>query len=217
MTPRTFALVTLLGIAAAAPAAAAQKAGAKQRRSEEQAVRARLEEVMHASFKAHGQAGMDRLKQDEVQAACSRIPSEGPLPAAMAKRLVASQQKTLVYPADGVFLGDWKRGEAIAQNGVGKQYSDDPSKPSGGNCYACHELSKQEVSFGTLGPSLFHYGKVRGDSPAMQRYTYAKIYNPDAFTACSTMPRFGHHAILTEEQIKDVVALLLDPASPVNQ
>jgi sulfur-oxidizing protein SoxX len=31
------------------------------------------------------------------------------------------------------------------------------------------------------------------------------------------MPRFGQHHILTEQQIRDVVALLVDPASPVNQ
>ncbi|MEO8136346.1 MAG: sulfur oxidation c-type cytochrome SoxX, partial [Betaproteobacteria bacterium] len=31
------------------------------------------------------------------------------------------------------------------------------------------------------------------------------------------MPRFGHNGILTEKQIKDVVALLLDPESPVNK
>jgi sulfur-oxidizing protein SoxX len=31
------------------------------------------------------------------------------------------------------------------------------------------------------------------------------------------MPRFGHAGILTVEQIKDVMALLLDPKSPVNQ
>lgn len=209
--------VTLVALGLAGPAGAADKKTARQRQHEEEAARARLEEVMQASFEAHGQAGLDRLKQDEVQAACSRIPSDGRLPAAAAKKLVASQQKTLAYPADGVLLGDWQRGEAIAQNGVGKQYSDDPAKPSGGNCYACHQLSKQEVSFGTLGPSLWHYGKVRGSSPAMQRYTYGKIYNPDAFTACSTMPRFGHHQILTEQQLKDVTALLLDPASPVNQ
>jgi sulfur-oxidizing protein SoxX len=220
MTPRTFLLVNLVGLAvatAAHPAPASRGASAKTRPAEEEAARARLQEVMRASFKAHGQAGLDRLDQDELQAACSRAPAEGPLPAAAAKRLVAAQQKTLVYPPDGVFLGDWKRGEAVAQNGVGKQYSDDPAKGSGGNCYACHQLSREEVSFGTLGPSLRHYGKLRGSSPAMQRYTYAKIYNPQAFTACSTMPRFGHHAVLTEQQIKDLVALLLDPASPVNQ
>lgn len=202
--------VTLAGLALAGLAQAAQpQRGAKDE--------ARAREVIRASFKEKGQAGLDRLDQDEVQAACSRTPGQGPLPAPAAKKLVAAQQATLVYPADGKLMGDWKKGEQIAQSGVGKQFSDDPAKPSGGNCYACHRLSKQEVSFGTLGPSLYQYGKVRGQGEAMQRYTYAKIFNPQAFTACSTMPRFGHHAILTEEQIKDLVALLLDPASPVNQ
>jgi len=51
----------------------------------------------------------------------------------------------------------------------------------------------------------------------MLRYTYGKIYNAEAYAACSNMPRFGHNKILTPEQISDVVALLLDPASPVNQ
>ena len=31
------------------------------------------------------------------------------------------------------------------------------------------------------------------------------------------MPRFGHKGILTEAQIKDVVALLVDPESRVNK
>jgi sulfur-oxidizing protein SoxX len=31
------------------------------------------------------------------------------------------------------------------------------------------------------------------------------------------MPRFGHNKVLTPEQIKDYVAYLLDPASPVNK
>lgn len=31
------------------------------------------------------------------------------------------------------------------------------------------------------------------------------------------MPRVGHMAILDEKQLKDVMALLLDPASPVNK
>lgn len=44
-----------------------------------------------------------------------------------------------------------------------------------------------------------------------------KVYNAQAFVACSTMPRFGHKGILTEAQIAYLVALLLDPASPVNQ
>lgn len=178
---------------------------------------ARLEETMRSSFREKGQAGLDRLHQDEVQAACSRRPSDGPLPAAAAARLVAGEQAKLVYPADGKLMGDWKEGEKIAQSGVGKQYSDDPKKPAGGNCYACHQLTKEEVSFGTLGPSLYNFGKIRGNGEAMQKYTYGKIFNAQAFTACSMMPRFGHQKILTEEQIRDLVALLLDPTSPVNQ
>jgi sulfur-oxidizing protein SoxX len=31
------------------------------------------------------------------------------------------------------------------------------------------------------------------------------------------MPRLGHTGTLTSEQIKDLVGLLLDPASPVNK
>ena len=31
------------------------------------------------------------------------------------------------------------------------------------------------------------------------------------------MPRFGHEKLLTEKQMKDIMALLLDPNSPVNK
>jgi sulfur-oxidizing protein SoxX len=31
------------------------------------------------------------------------------------------------------------------------------------------------------------------------------------------MPRFGHQGILTEAQMKDLMALLLDPDSPINK
>ena len=31
------------------------------------------------------------------------------------------------------------------------------------------------------------------------------------------MPRFGHAGLLDEDQIRDLMALLLDPKSPVNQ
>ncbi len=179
--------------------------------------RADAQAVMRSSFAERGQAKLDRLDQDDVQKACSRTPAEGPLPAALAAELEKSQLATIRYPADGQYLGDWKEGEKIAQSGVGKQFSDDPTKLSGANCYACHQLSKQEIAFGTIGPSLYNYGKLRGMSAEVQKYTYGRVYNPDAFLACSNMPRFGHNGILTEQQIKDVVALLLDPKSPVNQ
>jgi sulfur-oxidizing protein SoxX len=134
----------------------------------------------------------------------------------VAQRIEKSQLALIQYPADG-FMGDWKQGERIAQSGVGKQFSDDPAQPAGANCYACHQLTHEELSFGTLGPPLYNFGKLRGFTPEMQKYAYAKIYNSEAFAACSNMPRFGHMGILTEKQIKDVVALLMDPQSPVNK
>jgi sulfur-oxidizing protein SoxX len=174
-------------------------------------------EVMKQSFKGRGQAGLDRLDQDEAQAVCSRRPADGPLPGAVAERVQKISLDAVRYPADGSLMGDWREGEKIAQSGVGLQFNDDPKRPAGANCYACHELSPKELSFGTIGPSLRGYGKTRGSSPDVQRFVFAKIYNPQAFQACSNMPRFGHKGILTEAQIKHVVALLLDPQSPVNQ
>jgi sulfur-oxidizing protein SoxX len=64
---------------------------------------------------------------------------------------------------------------------------------------------------------LYNYGKLRGQSDAIMQYTWGKIYNAQAYSACSNMPRFGHNGVLTEKQIKDVMALLMDPKSPVNQ
>ena len=173
--------------------------------------------LMKKDFKPRGQATLERLDQDGMQELCTRYAKDGKVPADVARRIEREQTATIRYPADGRYLGDWKAGEKIAQTGVGGQWSDDPKKPAGGNCYACHELSGSELAFGTVGPSLRHFGKKRGSTPAMQRYVYAKVYNPDAFAACSSMPRFGHKAILTEQQIRDVVALLLDPDSPVNR
>ena len=152
-----------------------------------------------------------------MQRVCSRYHGEAVVPTEVAERIEKAEAATIRYPADGKYLGDWKNGEKIAQTGVGMQYSDDPKQPSGGNCYACHELTAAEVSYGTIGPSLRNFGKTRGFTPEMQKYAYGKVYNSEAFAACSNMPRFGHKGILTEQQIKDVVALLMDPQSPVNR
>jgi len=172
--------------------------------------------VLKSSFRPAGQVGLDRLDQDDTQRACSAAAGKAP-PRELAVQIEQANLATIRYPPDGRFLGNWSNGEKIAQEGRGKQFSDDPNAPVGANCYACHQLSKAELSFGTIGPSLYQYGKLRGDSVEVQRYTYGKIYNSEAFAACSNMPRFGHKGILTEQQIKDVTALLLDPASPVNQ
>jgi sulfur-oxidizing protein SoxX len=92
-----------------------------------------------------------------------------------------------------------------------------PRRANGGNCYACHQLTKKEVSYGTLGPSLSQYGKLRDFKPEAVKAAYEKIYNSQAVLACSNMPRFGANKVLTIEQIKDAVALLMSPDSPLNK
>jgi sulfur-oxidizing protein SoxX len=171
--------------------------------------------VMKGSFKARGQAKLDRLEQDETMALCSKYPAK--VPADIAKKIESTNLKLVKLPSDGKLLGDWKEGEKIAQSGVGFQFSDDPKNPVGGNCYACHQLSPNEISYGTIGPSLLGFGKLRGNTEAIQKYTFGKIYNAQAYSACSNMPRFGHNGVLSELQIKHLTALLLDPNSPVNK
>ena len=171
---------------------------------------------MKSSFESRGQATLDRLDQDDMQRTCSRYPGKTP-PADVAVRIEKAQLATVKYPADGKLLGDWRAGEKVAQTGVGLQFSDPPGSDAGGNCYACHQLTQAEISFGTIGPSLYGFGKTRGYTDEMRKYVYAKVYNSQAFNACSNMPRFGYKSILSEQQIKDVTALLLDPASPVNR
>ncbi|WP_370263947.1 sulfur oxidation c-type cytochrome SoxX [Limnobacter sp.] len=179
---------------------------------------AEVHQVIMASFKEKGQAGMDRLNQSELQKACSlaALDPKG-LPQSKRTELEQAALAAVKYPADGKYLGDWKAGEKIAQTGVGLQFSDKPDTPAGGNCYACHQLAPQELSYGNLGPSLYQYGKLRGNSEEIMKYTWAKIWNSHAYNACSNMPRFGAEGILTEEQLKDVMALLMAPDSPVNK
>jgi sulfur-oxidizing protein SoxX len=175
-------------------------------------------ELMKADFKSKGPATVERiLEQDEAQRLCSEYPYPAERPKEVSEKIETAQLKLVKYPADGNYLGKWQEGEKIAQNGRGMQSSDKAGSPNGGNCYACHQISKEEISFGNIGPSLHHYGKLRGQSEAILKYTWAKIYNAQAFNACSNMPRFGHAGILDEKQLKDVMALLLDPASPVNK
>ena len=173
-----------------------------------------VEKVLKRDFQARGQATMDRVIPDAVQRVCNET-SDKP-PAELAKTLESDQMKTIAFPT-GNLVGSWQRGERIAQDGRGLQWTDKPGAPGGGSCYNCHQLSPKEASFGTLGPSLHRFGAIRGNGPEIQKYVYGKIYNAKAYNLCSQMPRLGYSGTLTEEQIKDLVGLLLDPASPVNQ
>jgi len=173
-----------------------------------------VQQAMKRDFRAKGQAGMDRLDQDSVQRICTATNNKPP--AALAKQLEGDQMKTIVYPS-GSLMGDWKSGAKIAWGGRGMQWHENPKKPSDGGCYNCHEASPLRPSAGTIGPSLKGFGKVRGNGPEMQKYVYGKIYNAKAYSLCSDMPRFGHTGSLTDAQIRDLVAYLLDPTSPVNK
>ena len=175
---------------------------------------AQIQAVLKRDFRAKGQAKMDRLEPDAVQRTCNLYADKPPVP--VAKPLEAAQLQAIRYPG-GSLMGDWKSGAKIAWGGRGMQWHEDPKQPADGGCYNCHQASPLRPSAGTIGPSLTGYGKLRGTSLEIQRYTYGKIYNAKAYSLCSHMPRFGSSGSLTEKQIKDLVAYLLDPASPVNK
>ena len=175
-------------------------------------------QVVKSSFKERGIAKLDRLNQSDLQVACSEASLTGnDLPQEARTQLERQALATVKYPADGQYLGDFKQGERIAQTGVGMQWSDTNTTVAGGNCYACHEISPQEIAYGNIGPSLKGYRKLRGSSPSVVTYTWGKLWNSHAYNACSQMPRYGDANILTTAQLKDLMALLLDPNSPVNK
>ncbi len=182
-------------------------------------------DIVRASFRDQGTVKVDRLVQDETNRECSAADVAGkPIDEKVGKAIEAANLKTIKWPSDGKFIGDWREGEKIAQSGRGLTWTDEPGQANGGNCYNCHQIDKKEISFGTIGPSLYNYGKIRGvsnpDSPASRaivEYTWGTIWNSKAYNACSNMPRAGHAGILNEAQVRHVVGLLLDPKSPVNQ
>ncbi|WP_341686090.1 sulfur oxidation c-type cytochrome SoxX [Limnohabitans sp.] len=189
-------------------------------------VKALTDKIVKASFQSKGIAKVDRvLNIDETNLACAEADVAGkPLDEKTAKAIEEMNLKAVKWPSDGKFIGDWKKGEAVAQSGRGLTWSDNEKTVNGGNCYNCHQISKQEISYGTIGPSLYNYGKLRGitdpNSAAAKpivEYTWGKIWNSKAYNACSNMPRAGHAGILNESQVRDIMALLLDPKSPVNQ
>lgn len=196
------AVLTLLAFAA--PGALAQQAVPS------------ADAAIAAAFAAAPAEWKDRLTPDETMKVCSEHKNNPP--AKEAEAIQKRAQAAIEYPADGKFLGDWQKGESLAQSGYGLRFSDyPPTRQNGGNCYACHQLAARELSFGTIGPSLLNYGKLRDFKESEAKALYERIYNSQAILPCSNMPRFGANKVLTIEQIKDVVALLMSPESPVNK
>ena len=176
------------------------------------------DKMMKTGFEAKGQAKLDRLDQDATQKFCSDAKNlTDEKTGAKRAEIEKINMATIKQPSDGKYIGDWKNGEKIAQSGRGAPWSDKPGSAVGGGCYNCHQINKAEISYGNIGPSLWNYGKVRGNSKEVLEYTWGRISNSKAYNACSNMPRFAHFKLLNEKQMQDVMALLLDPQSPVNK
>lgn len=174
--------------------------------------------MMTESFRTEGIANVDRIIQDRTQQFCSDPKFVASKAGAIKAVEIQNLNMAMISPpSDANYMGDWKSGEAIAQSGRGATWTDTANTTNGGGCYNCHEIDKKEISHGNIGPSLWNYGKIRGNSQEVLTYTWNRINNSKAYNACSNMPRFGHFKILNEKQIQDLMALLLDPQSPVNQ
>jgi sulfur-oxidizing protein SoxX len=207
-------LKSLLAITVFALAAVAIHGSA----SAQQANNPKFNKMMKDGFRADGIAALDRIDQDATQKFCSDpVFANSKQGEKMREKIQKMNMDSIKQPSDGKYIGDWKKGEAIAQSGRGATWTDKADTPIGGGCYNCHQIDKKEISYGTIGPTLWNYGKARGYSQEVVTYTWNRINNSKAYNACSNMPRFAHFKLLNEQQMQDVMALLLDPASPVNQ
>ena len=204
MTRTAFAAAACAALLIAGPALAQQKPS-----------QATIEAYVKSTFGKASPEWQARITPDESLAVCNA--KRNNVSSADSEAIIKRELAKVVYPADGKLLGDWKKGYAVANNGRGGQFSDPPGTVAGGNCFACHQLDSKEVSYGTLGPSLTAYGKDRKYDPETIKDAYTKIYNSMAVVPCSNMPRFGTNKVLDEQQIKDVMAYLFDPESPVNK
>ena len=106
----------------AAPALAQQKADP-----------ARADAAITAAFPAAPAEWASRLAADETMQQCSASRNN---PAKdVASAIQKREQATIVYPPDNNFMGDWKKGEALAQSGYGLRFTDYPARQAnGGNC-----------------------------------------------------------------------------------
>ncbi len=176
------------------------------------------EKMVFEAFSA-SPAHMKRLEQDRSQQICSKV-GDARLTQEEAAEVVKLARASIQYPASGKLAGDWKTGNTLAHDGAGDRISNGKTenrKENGGLCQNCHALAPGEINVGNVGPSLTGYGKQRGNSEAIAKYTYEKIYNAWVYFPCSNMPRLGATAHLTPEQITHMVAFLIDPQSPINK
>ena len=82
--------------------------------------------VLKAGFPNAPADWAGRLVQDETMKACTEhrnLPSK-----AISDAIIAREKATIKYPPDGKLIGDWKKGEKIAQSGYGLRFTDYPAK-----------------------------------------------------------------------------------------
>jgi sulfur-oxidizing protein SoxX len=176
------------------------------------------EKMVSEDFTAPTPALLKRLVQDRSQHICSKI-GEARLTQEEAAEVVKLARASIQYPQSGKLVGDWKTGETLALDGAGDRIQRgalEKRKENGGLCQNCHALAPGEINVGNIGPSLTGYGLQRGNSEAIAKLTYERIYNGWAYAPCSNMPRLGATWHLSSEQITHLVAYLIDPQSPVN-
>ena len=105
---------------------------------------------------------------------------------------------------EGRYLGDWreaKRSRKRPRHDVVGRRQREP----GGNCYNCHQM-RREHAFGTIGPSLYRYGKLRGVADPTNAAASRSWSTPGArsITPRPTTPvrscRASEGRILTEQE-----------------
>lgn len=77
--------------------------------------------MMKTSFRTQGIADVKRIEQDLGQKACS---SDQPPSESVAKQIEAESLASIKWPANGQYIGDWKEGEKLAQNGRGMTWTE---------------------------------------------------------------------------------------------
>lgn len=185
---------------------------------DEATTRGTAEKMVSSDFTAPTPALLQRLTQDRSQQICSKI-AGAKLTQQEAAEVVKLARESIRYPSGGL-VGDWKVGDKLAHDGAGDRIQRgrlEKRKENGGLCQNCHALAAGEINVGNVGPSLTGYGTQRGNSDAVAKLTYERIFNGWAYAPCSNMPRLGATGHLTPEQITHLVAYLIDPRSPINQ
>lgn len=106
--------------------------------AQERPAQAVIDAYLKSTFGKASAEWQARIKPDDSLAVCNTTRNNPS--SAESEAMLKRESARVVYPADGKFLGDWKKGYQVANNGRGGQFSDPPGTVAGGNCFACHQL-----------------------------------------------------------------------------